>query len=129
MPHPALAVDVHGDGRPACQQPRHRHDPGAHRLDVALAVGERHGVAERPVAAGGAAQGGQVRAAAERGAEVVGQRAHVEAGGAVDVERQPIAGEIQQFEVMHRHLHGAGVTASPRRASRWALTPPIFLAE
>ena len=62
-------------------------------------------VSERPVAAGRAAQGGQVRAAAERGAQVVGQRAHVEAGGAVDVERQPIAGEIQQFEVMHRHLH------------------------
>jgi hypothetical protein len=81
-------------------------EEGRELIGVGFEFGEGVGVGEVEVAAAGAAEGGDVGAAAEGLAEIVGEGADVGAGGGIDVELEGGGGEVEQGDAKDLDVDG-----------------------
>ncbi len=91
VPHPAHAILAQCNGGKALEHASERNQAADSGGGLTFRLVERDRIVERVVAAARAAKFGEVRSRAQAFAEVVGERADVEAGGAVDAERDAVS--------------------------------------
>ena len=125
----ADALAGQGDRGKPRQHPRKRNHRAEPAGWLALDRVKRQSLIERDVAAPGPAKAEEMRANAERFAEIMRERPHVKAGRAVHSERDPIAVHTNQIDRVRGHAHRswqgapAAMPGPPARLPRWGSVP------